>query len=63
MEQDGAFGSKLVNLNKYFLVLYVILYSIVGFSTMHKEGKLIFPSIFNMLGTFNHVLFNPPASF
>lgn len=31
-----------MNLKKYFLVLCIILYSVAEFSTMQKEGELIF---------------------
>lgn len=42
MEQSSRFGSKLVNLKKYFLVLCIILSSAAEFSAMQQEGKLIF---------------------
>lgn len=42
MEQSDRFGSKLMNLKKYFLVFCIILYSVAELSTMQKEGELIF---------------------
>lgn len=37
MEQDDRFGSMLVNLEKYFLVFCIILYS--GWVSCHTKGR------------------------